>query len=226
MACHEKAKSRLGSLVTSHLKCALLGTRIFSGDFERELLDLFLPGRDRREPNAQTVVQRAAGGSPRFAARWSCGVSGRTMIGHSKYCLICGLLLDGFGRIMFGELAIDEQLEKARQVKDQILEMAEPILVCRFACNFDRPKRRRPGLGPASVSLFACRREQRGDQFPADLLVPNGLRYCCRNTITHPGPDSRPLTVVALPHRFWPFLVKSPAGSWAFCTPFTGTKAT
>jgi len=63
------------------------------------------------------------------------------------------------------------------------------------------------GTGPASVSLFACRREERGDQFPEALLVPNGLRYCCRNTITHPGPDSRPLTVVALPHRFWPFLV-------------------
>jgi hypothetical protein len=73
---------------------------------------------------------------------------------------------------------------------------------------------------------FACRREERGDQFPADLLVPKGLRYCCRNTITHPGPDVSPLTVVALPHRFCPFLVKSPAGSWAFCTPFTGTKAT
>jgi hypothetical protein len=82
------------------------------------------------------------------------------------------------------------------------------------------------GTCPASMSLFASRREERSDQFPEALLVPKGLRYCCRNTITQPGPDSSPLTVVALPHRFWPFLEKSPAGSWAFCTPFTGRKAT
>src|SRR5437016_2859485 len=43
---------------------------------------------------------------------------------------------------------------------------------------------------------------------------PAGLRYCCRNTITHPRLVTvpPPLTM-ALPHSLTPFPVKSPAGS-------------
>jgi hypothetical protein len=50
-------------------------------------------------------------------------------------------------------------------------------------------------LAALTAELPDLPREERGDQFPEDLLVPNGLRYCCRNTITHPGPDVGPLTV-------------------------------
>src|SRR5262249_11902328 len=49
------------------------------------------------------------------------------------------------------------------------------------------------------------------------------LRYCCRNTITHPRLMTVPVApTIPLPHSFTPFPVKSPAGSWGPATPFTG----